>query len=533
MTPLVEKLNGDLVKDLFRPYSEIMEQQSKMLFEITKKAQKTPIYKDKVKIIEDVERISELPLTFYDEIESKIKKYGLEACLLKPPYIEAQTAGTTGVPKKIYYAEEDIDRISLLTKRIFHLLNIHEGDTIWSLGAPPPYISGYMFEFFNRAGYKATYTYITKPQDLIKGLKRVSKSRENFKGMIGFPGTALLVAQIIENSDNFKKTVTEKMKEKFGILGNIFSSLYLHGLRFDRLDEIIKNIEILLLGGEPTEAYREKLKLFYTNAQLFELYGSTELLFGMVQLSKNRNLNPILDWFIPEIARPEDIRRAKKNPEYPIEAIPWWKWYNGLKGELIITRNSECLPLIRYPTGDLVEVVSSKETLPIKLCNEVSSITLPEVKFLGRSIEILPFDASEDEMLIFSVARVYPSEIKAKLNSIEQLKMRHFILNIYRPTTQRPFPRWELKIIPEEKITETEKEKIISMVMEKINETELKQTLETFSLTYPTEKLFQVEITEPEKYKEIEKEIMEKISRKTPLGQIKPKHVHFISEEAK
>ena len=386
-----------------------------------------------------------------------------------------------------------------------------------------------MCEFFNRAGYKAVNTYITEPQDLINGLKKVSKSKEDFKGMIGFPGTALTVAKIINNPDNFKKTVAEKMRKKFGMFGDILSSLYLHGLEFERVDEIIKNIKVMLLGGEPVEPYREKLKLFYTNAKIFEVYGSTELLLGMVQLSENGNLNPLLNWFIPEIAKPEDIRRAKKNPKYHVEAIPWWKWYDGLRGELIITRDGGCLPLIRYPTGDLVEVVSSKKTLPIRLSTEVSHVTLPEVRVLGRSVEILPSDASEDEMLIFSVARVYPSEIKAKLNSIPQLKMRHFILNIYRPTPQRPFPRWELKIIPEEKIAE--KEKIINIVMEKLKETELKQTLDTFSLTYPMEKLFQVEITEPENYEEIEKEIMEKISRKMPLGQVKPKHINFITQE--
>ncbi|MEM2614780.1 MAG: hypothetical protein QXO15_11265 [Nitrososphaerota archaeon] len=63
----------EFIADLFRPYSEIMEQQSKMLCEITEKAQKTPVYKERVKIINDVERINELPLTFYDDIDSKIR----------------------------------------------------------------------------------------------------------------------------------------------------------------------------------------------------------------------------------------------------------------------------------------------------------------------------------------------------------------------------------------------------------------------------------------------------------------------------
>ncbi|MEM2614778.1 MAG: GH3 auxin-responsive promoter family protein [Nitrososphaerota archaeon] len=316
-------------------------------------------------------------------------------------------------------------------------------------------------------------------------------------------------------------------------MGSIFSYLYLRGVRFKRIQEIIENAEVVISGGESLEPYRRKLKSFYSNAQFFEGYGSTELILGgMIQLSEKTSLSPILGWFIPEIAKPEDIRKAKKDPNYSIETIPWWKWHSGLKGELIITRMGECLPLIRYPTGDLVEVVEARKNIPIKVNGKLKYITLPEVKILGRSVEVLPPDASEDEMLIFSVARVYPSEIKMRLSEMGELKMKHFDLYVYRPTSKRPAPKWKLEIIPEEKILD--KEKMAEKVKEKlVKTTELYQTLEALSLAYPkeyVEKLFEVEILQPEDYQKVVREMEEKMSKNRPLGQIKPSHVHFIKE---
>lgn len=518
-----------IIKDLNKSYSEFKEQQSKMLFEITKKAQQTPIYKRKVKIIGDVEKLNELPLTFYEHIDSAIKKYGLEACLLKPYRIEAQTAGSTGVPKKFYYGGEDINRFLNLGGKVIYLLGLKRGDVLWGLGAPYPYISGFLFsEVLNKIGYVTITTYITKPQDLVKGLRKISKIRVDVTGIVGSPGVLLAIAQIASDPKIFKKQVRKKM----GKLGELFSSLYLRGINFEKINEIIKNVKVVISGGEPLKPYRKNLTTFYTHAKIFEVYGSTELTLGMLQLSENSYLNPLLDWFIPEIAKPEDIRRAKEDPEYVVEAIPWWKWHSGLKGELIITRNGECLPLIRYPTGDIIEVVNSKKSIPIKLNNELYHVALPEVKVLGRSVEVLPPDASEDEMLIFSVARVYVNELKARLNEIKELKMKHFDLYVYRPTPTRQHPKWKLKIIPKEKILD--KEKMQNKVREKIvKETELHQTLETLSLAYPkeyVEELFKVEITEPEEYEKVEEEINKKISEGKPLGQIKPCHVHFVKE---
>jgi phenylacetate-CoA ligase len=38
------------------------------------------------------------------------------------------------------------------------------------------------------------------------------------------------------------------------------------------------------------------------------------------------------------------------------EAVPLWQAPSGTRGELVITNFAECLPLIRYKTGESVQV---------------------------------------------------------------------------------------------------------------------------------------------------------------------------------
>ncbi|MEM2614779.1 MAG: hypothetical protein QXO15_11260 [Nitrososphaerota archaeon] len=79
------------------------------------------------------------------------------------------------------------------------------------MGAPAPYLSGHLFsEIFPRIGYITISTYITRAGDVIKGLKKVSKSKEDVKGIIGFPGTLLTVAQIVNDPENFKKRLKKR-----------------------------------------------------------------------------------------------------------------------------------------------------------------------------------------------------------------------------------------------------------------------------------------------------------------------------------
>lgn len=535
---VLQKLEAELTGGINRSYSEFKEYQNRMIERITSKAQKTPVYKDKIiKVIDNIEDIDTLPLISYDDITSAINAYGLENCLLKPYKVKVQTAGSTGIPKKFYYGTEDLEKFALIGGRCGYLLGLKKGDVGWGLTAPSPYISGILIHLgAYKIGLDLINTPITSANQLVVALKKVSKVDKYFKGIYGFPSILLTIAQISNNPQVFEERVKEKMKEKLGLvklLTKAASSLYLRGINYEKIKNIITNVEIVLSGGESLEPYKEKLKSFYPNAGFFDVYGSSELGIGMAQLLENGYLNPMLDWFIPEIAKPEEIRKAKKDHEYILKAIPWWEWYKGLRGELIVTRDGDCLPLIRYPTGDLVEVVDPRKNIILNLgCGKFQTI-LPEVKILGRSIEILPPEISEDEMLIYSVARVYPSEIKVELNRIPSIKVKHYDLYIYKPNKSRVFPKWKIEVIPEERVINKEKlEQEIKRIL--VKKTEIHETQEPLSLGYSkefVENLFEVKILEPEAYKKVELEMEKRISEGKPLGQIKPSHVHFVNEE--
>ncbi|MEM7818787.1 MAG: hypothetical protein QW403_01400 [Candidatus Aenigmatarchaeota archaeon] len=516
-------------------YSQLKDHQSRMIEKIVEKSKKTPIYRDRITEIKDVEELPELPLTFYEDIKRRMDLFGVENCLLAPYKVKIQTAGSTGIPKQFYYGKQDLEKFAFIGARCGYFFGLKKGDIGWSLTAPPPYISGLLISLGARKiGCNLIDTPITSGKELIKGLKKISKVNGSIRGMYGFPSILISVAEISNNPTNFKNRIREKITEKIGsnFLSHIFYLFYTSGINFEKIKHIIENVEIVISAGEPLPPYKDKLKSFFTNAKLFDAYGSSELGIGMIKLLEDGFLHPMLDWFIPEIADPLDIRRVKVQPNYEIKSIPWWEWYKGLKGELIITRDGECLPLIRYPTGDLVEVVDPAKNISLNINGATFQFVLPEVKILGRSVEVIPPDISEDEMLTYSIARIYPSEIKLEVSK-SGIEVLHHNLFIYSPCKSRPFPRWRLEIIPKEEVSNKEElEKEIKNRL--IEKTEIKEAYEPLSLSYSKEfieGLFEVKILTPDAYKEIENEIEKRVAEGKPLGQLKPKHIHFVKEE--
>jgi phenylacetate-coenzyme A ligase PaaK-like adenylate-forming protein len=533
----LELIIDDINTSICKNYQEFIEFHNNLLGKITEKAQTSVIYKNKIKKIDDINKLNELALTSWDDIHTNIKKFGLENVLLAEPAKYWQTSGHTGESKKFYYSEEDLEKIIKIGNQLAYLIGIRPKYVVWNLGASEPYVSGSIATILGKyLQLNEINSNLTDMKDFIKGLKQASKA-DKIDVIWGIPLVYLTLGQIVNNPESFEKKVQEGVSEKIRplkFLSKPIAKMYLRGINYKKLKENLENAKVGFTFAEPIKPHLKNIKTFFPNLTIRDIYGSTELLLGALQLSDNSDLSVMLNWFIPEIAPPEEIMKAKQDPSFKVNAVPWYEWKKGMKGELIATRPGDCLPLIRYPTGDLIEVVNPAETHHLKINNRTFTVTLPTMKILGRSAELVDFSTPE-EMGIFMGGKVYNREIQEAMAWVsEHGKVKWWDLYVI-PPNDIPFTKFKFEIIPENEIKNEKafKKEIAHLLRRECKE--LDYLLGKIEEMYPnkfTDKLIEINILPPQSYKEkVDKVLEERLKQGRPLGQIKPKQIHIIKPE--
>ena len=110
--------------------------------------------------------------------------------------------------------------------------------------------------------------------------------------------------------------------------------------------EVLSKTRIGIFYGNPLEAVKKELLNTYS-LEPYEAYSPTEHMSYWVECNNHQGMHVWMDTCIPEII-----------PTKSKEAIPILEASAGMKGELVITNFSECLPLLRLKTGELIQVES-------------------------------------------------------------------------------------------------------------------------------------------------------------------------------
>jgi phenylacetate-CoA ligase len=108
--------------------------------------------------------------------------------------------------------------------------------------------------------------------------------------------------------------------------------------------EILTETRVGIFFGEPLGDDKAKIMEAYT-LEPYEVYSPTEHMSFCTECSAHQGIHLWMDTCIPEII-PIDRK----------DAIPIWETSPGTTGELVITNFAECLPLIRYKTGESISV---------------------------------------------------------------------------------------------------------------------------------------------------------------------------------
>ncbi|MEG9194645.1 MAG: phenylacetate--CoA ligase family protein [Candidatus Methanoglobus sp.] len=291
------------------------------------------------------ETISKLPFTTKQELRDA---YPLKICCVpKEKIVRIQmSGGTTGQPVIVPYTRRDVEQWKEMVLRAFEIAGITQKDVIQITPAFGLWNGGFGFHF---------------AADAINAFVipiGAGNTRNQIRFMIDF-GTTVLCA-----TASYPMRIAEVAEEL--------------GIKPAELP-----VEKMLLGAEPwSDEMRNRIEETF-EARTYDIPGLTEMGgVGTVgfECPLRMGLHMWEDNYIVEVVDP-------KTGEVLDE---------GEEGEIVYTAiNREAMPLIRYRSGEISEIVSKERCE----CG-IEHITLRRIK--GRT----------DDMIIHSGAKFYPSDVE-------------------------------------------------------------------------------------------------------------------------
>jgi phenylacetate-coenzyme A ligase PaaK-like adenylate-forming protein len=521
----IVQLDRTVFKEFSISYDDRLRKHEKLLTEITTQAVRSPVYSNRIRQLSSLDELGSLPLTPYEFILKCTEQEGLDKILLDPIEQSFNTSGSTGKPKCFHYGKEDIHRIAFEYAMMSRIIGVKPGQKAWNLGGRLPDLSGY---FLIEVGKilqmdDSVSTLLKDDKDLIKALRRIS-SEKNIDIMASGALIIYLVGRMSQEPDFLSGLVEDKAVRSYHLprpLAKLVRRIYLRGVDMGALKSITDEVTIGISYAEALNPYMGELEKCYPRLQIFDVYGSTENPITAAQIDLSTNgLSLFLNTIIPEIASPEDVLKGKEDPEYEVKGIPWYDWKPGLKGELLITRQGQCLPLVRYPTGDTIEILDPAHEVHVELNGGTLAFKLPLIKVLGRSVETLDFEA-QDEAGNFLGIKIYSRNVNEALHRSSNVRWWE-LYNI------REMPaRLALVVIPESDPPDVERFK--NEVTRRLTE-ERSDLPQSFQIANDLKKL-EVIVLAPQAYDVIQAEIDRRIKEGRSYGQLKPKHIYVMSSE--
>lgn len=488
------------------------------------RARASPVYAQDMPDVSSWEELQKLPAIGYDRIDEAFRAHGLERSLLVPADRFYHTSGYTGVSKRVYYSAKDIERMANSYALFGYLIGVRKGMIGWSIAGEEPLVSGPTLHNASKVlEADLLSTLLAQDTDLRKAVAKASRS-ERFDLMAGTPLLFYVIGRIAHEDGYFRSMIERAAKNNYhlpGPLARLTAALMLAGIDLDRLRDNVRAARIAITYAEPLSPYLDSLREYYPNVKAYDVLGSTECPLIASQYSPGqKGLQLFLPGVIAEIADPREVQRSKKE-RTPLQAIPWTEWKAGMTGELIISRPGECLPLLRYATGDQVEVVDPLCSTEVVLEDGVRQVISPSIKVMGRSVDTLDFDA-QDESGNYLGCKIYSRHIQEALQRSDNVRWWELYDVGGRPS------RLVFLIIPERPV---EDEGAFRRLVERKLLNECNDLLGTLKMGRDLDRL-QIIVAKPSAYVHVQAEIDQRAKAGRSLGQLKPKHIYRYEDES-
>jgi phenylacetate-CoA ligase len=320
--------DGEVVEVERLPLEKLIEIENTKLRLALRRANMSPFYKDRWKTarvnfgrLHSVEDLCLLPFVNRKELFEEIRtKRGRIACSA----VNTWFAGSS--PTNPYewfpFSAGDFLGIAPLLARMSRVVGLQTGDIVLAVVETSPRISSVI-----------PYLYTCSEASRSQRLEFITGSLDWYDAMD---------MTWIDFMRRRRPTVLfTSTKNAVALSDKIYKDLKV------RAGEILSNTRIGIFFGEPMEDYKAEIKEAYS-LEAYEVYSPTENMSFCSECHVHNGIHLWMDTCIPEII-PHDRE----------EAVPIWQAPSGTKGELVITNFAECFPLIRYKTGESVQVEGS------------------------------------------------------------------------------------------------------------------------------------------------------------------------------
>ena len=266
------------------------------------------------------------------------------------------TSGTTGSPKWIPYTDADLNVCEQTILRSMWLIGMDQSRLTWfNLVTPAPFISdgaAHFGIFAEMLGGLQNEHISSSPTEVTTSLPLASARKPNV--LSAFPSVAARIAEA------FPEAALAETRRRFQERKNLpnLAAMLLARFKGIRVRDVIK-IRYGIFSGESLAPYRQTIIDHY-GLEPYEVYACTEFLSFNVECPYHCGIHIWLDACIAEIIPQQELDKEENTAGYIPQALFLDEVPIGTMGEYVLTTFGEALPLVRYRTSDLLEVVGTE-----------------------------------------------------------------------------------------------------------------------------------------------------------------------------
>ncbi len=307
------------------------------------------------------------------------------------------TSGTTGAPKWTPYARAELDLLQRTALRDFYMcLGDVQGLRCLGFGTPAPFVSdgaGY-FNLFGQIARGVSIEYMLTSYTLeeARATLRLAAARRP-DVIFAFPSVAMRLAEIIAAEAPAAALAAFRENRTLRTLAAVLATRVMRITARHALGP-----RTGIFAGETLAPFRAPLTQAF-GLEPFELYAMTEFPCFHLDCPEHAGMHLWVDACVPEVITGDALVKEETDGTVP-NAVPLLDAPAGTTGELVLTTFTEALPLIRYRTADLVEIVGTDR------CG--CGRTHPRVRIQGR----------RDDLINLGLIRFSTMELEGRLQAL-------------------------------------------------------------------------------------------------------------------
>jgi phenylacetate-CoA ligase len=329
------------------------------------------------------------------------------------------TSGTTGTGKWIPYADDDLNLFKQILMRDFYMrCGSSKPYRALAFTSPAPFVADLLTNLTTLALAENGLHQEIIPIGLNADPDTISLARRRHADvLVAFPSVAMRIAE--EITAKIQNEISRQNQETKG-LKHLLTRLIIQ-IKKPSVRDIFR-LRYGLFNGESVEPYRSALRKSF-GIEPFETYAFTEFPCLNMDCEEHDGIHIWSDCCVPEIIPQTELDKEETIPGYKPLALFLDEAPQGMTGEYVITTFNHALPLLRYRTSDLIQVVSTSTCK----CGR----TPPRIKVLRRLDDVVNMG-----MIRFSIQEI--DKVLAKVRHHGSIRQWQMLLsrNGYKPSLQ-------------------------------------------------------------------------------------------------